>query len=66
MAKLLLMTETHCKMKDNILDIFEDVLVLKKIHILKKKGRRKKFVTTFLNNENINKYKKEDRICIKN
>ena len=35
MAKLLLMTETHCKMKDNILDIFEDVLVLKKIHIFK-------------------------------
>ncbi len=47
MAKLLLMTETHCKMKDNILDIFEDSIGVKKIIFLKKKQKKKKICNNF-------------------
>jgi hypothetical protein len=68
MAKLLLMAETHCKIKDNILDIFEDGIGVKKNHILEEETEEEKeFVKTFLNNEksfenneNINEYKKEE------
>ena len=62
------MAETHCKIKDNILDIFEDGIGVKKNHILEEETEEEKeFVKTFLNNEksfenneNINEYKKEE------
>ena len=67
MAKLLLMAETHCKIKDNILDIFKDGIGIDKDQIFKKETEEEKqFVTTlinneksFENNENISEYKKE-------
>ena len=74
MAKLLLMAETHCKIKDNILDIFEDGIGVKKNHILEEETEEEKeFVTTLLNNEQSfennenlneykNQYKKEEKI----
>ena len=68
MAKLLLMAETHCKIKDNILDIFEDGIGINKNNIFEEETEEEKqFVTTlinneksFENNENINEYKKEE------
>ena len=36
------MAETHCKIKDNILDIFEDDIGVKKIIFWKKKQKKKK------------------------
>jgi len=74
MAKLLLMAETHCKIKDNILDIFEEGIGVKKNHILEEETEEEKeFVTTLLNNEQSfennenlneykNQYKKEEKI----
>jgi len=74
MAKLLLMAETHCKIKDNILDIFEEGIGVKKKHILEEETEEEKeFVTTLLNNEQSfennenlneykNQYKKEEKI----
>ena len=74
MAKLLLMAETHCKIKDNILNIFEDGIGVKKNHILEEETEEEKeFVTTLLNNEQSfennenlneykNQYKKEEKI----
>ena len=67
MAKLLLMAETHCKIKDNILDIFKDGIGINKNNIFEEETEEEKqFVTTlinneksFENNENINEYKKE-------
>ena len=68
MAKLLLMAQTHCEIKDSILDIFEEGIGVEKKHILEEETEEEKeFVKTFLNNEksfenneNINEYKKEE------
>jgi hypothetical protein len=64
MAKLLLMAQTHCEIKDNILDIFEEGIGVKKKHILEEETEEEKeFIT---NLDNIHEKTLKDTVYVDN
>ena len=64
MAKLLLMAQTHCEIKDSILDIFEEGIGVEKKHILEEETEEEKeFIT---NLDNIHEKSLKDTVYLDN